>query len=354
LWLLEVLGAKQPLSRQVAISRVQAARAFSCGPARRADFLSGGDWDAGDLGAFDIYRVNVASNAVIAQAEPAPVADAAKSPSAPPVSEPTAGGNRSSIVKRTTQGSPVQVNVSAPAAGCRGDSVTEASVSGLKSKLDDLRWVLTLILAAAGLFTVVQGIAAGFSAHNFQKQAEDAIKRLEKESDRALADLQRQSEGALDRLDKDSEEASRTALQRLDGEFQAALANLDVETKASFKRLKDLEAQVRTLYPLFEKDRLHAFSALRDHISKFSLVKNLADGFDRRRRFYERIDLGERQEILAVDRALAYEIAGQNDPPELFAEQARQLAQFYWSKFIYELGLGYGALSDLEPAEHLL
>jgi hypothetical protein len=51
---------------------------------------------------------------------------------------------------------------------------------------------------------------------------------------------------------------------------------------------------------------------------------------------------------------LAYEIAGQNDSPEQFAEQARQLAQFYWSKFIYELGLGFGALSDLERAEHLL
>lgn len=307
------------------------------------------------VGAFFIFQFVAASHAVSAEAQQ-PAAQAgpdAGSQKASSAAEPTVGGNRSYIVRRTTQGSPVEVNVSSPP-GNAADSATAPNLKDLEKKLDDLRWILTLILASAGLFTVVQGIAAGFSAQNFQKQAEDAIKRLEKEAERALNDLKRQSDEAVGNFRKTSEEASQAALQQVNEKFQGVLDHLDQEAKSRIARLEELEQQVRTHYPLFEKDRAHAFSALQKRIAKFSLVQNSADGFDQRRKFYERIDLGERQEILAVDRALAYEIAGQNDPPDVFAEHAKQLAQFYWSKFIYEKSLGYGSLDDLERAEHLL
>jgi hypothetical protein len=310
------------------------------------------------LGAFFIFQFVATSHTVIAEAQQ-PAAQAGtdsgsqKANSAAEPTEPTVGGNRSYIVKRTTQGSPVEVNVSSPP-GSATDSAKAPNLSDLENKLNDLRWILTLILASAGLFTVVQGIAAGFSAQNFQKQAEDAIKRLEKETTRALEDLKRQSEEAVGNFRKTSDEASQDALQQVNEKFRGALDDLDQEAQSRIARLEELEQQVRTHYPLFEKDRMHAFSALQNRIASFSLVKSSMDGFDQRRKFYERIDLGERQEILAVDRALAYEIAGQNDPPEVFAEQTKQLAQFYWSKFIYEKGLGYGSLNDLERAEHLL
>lgn len=307
------------------------------------------------VGTFFILQFVAASHTVIAEARQ-PAAQAgpdAGSQKASSVAEPTVGGNRSYIVRRTTQGSPVEVNVSSPAAAA-ADNAQASDLTKLEKKLDDLRWILSLILAAAGLFTVVQGIAAGFSAQNFQKQAEDAIKRLEKETERALNDLKRQSDEAVGNFRKTSEEASQAALQQVNEKFQGVLDHLDQEAKSRIARLEELEQQVRTHYPLFEKDRMHAFSALRDRIASFSLVKNSMDGFDQRRKFYERINLGERQEILAVDRALAYEIAGQNDSPDVFAEQTRQLAQFYWSKFIYEKSLGYGSLEDLERAEHLL
>lgn len=307
------------------------------------------------LGVLRIVQFAAAADAVVAGArqQVAQPASSDNTQSGISAAEPTVGGNRSYIVKRTTQGSPVEVNVTSPK-GNAADEAKAPDLGKLEEKLNDLRWILTLILAAAGLFTVVQGIAAGFSAQNFQKQAEDAIKRLEKEAERALGDLKRQSDEAVGNFKKDSEAASKEALKEVNETFQGALKHLDQEAKARIDRLEELEEQVVTHYPLFEKDRAHAFSSLRDRIAKFSLVKNSADGFDQRRRFYERIDLGERQEILAVDRALAYEIAGQNDPPEVFAEQARQLAQFYWSKFIYEKSLGYGSLNDLERAEHLL
>ena len=41
----------------------------------------------------------------------------------------------------------------------------------LKDKIDELRWVLELILAASGLFTIAQGIAAGFSAKSFSDRS---------------------------------------------------------------------------------------------------------------------------------------------------------------------------------------
>jgi hypothetical protein len=310
------------------------------------------------VGVYRIFQFSAAADAVIAkaqqsalQAAPQGGTQGAQGTSSP--AEPTLGGNRSYIVKRTTQGSPVEVNVSSNP-GTAADGSKAPDLSALKDKLDDLRWVLTLILAAAGLFTVVQGIAAGFSAQNFQKQAESAIRQLELESTRALENLEAKSGKALSDFEASSTEASQAAVAHLNEEFQGVMRNLDQEAQTRVKHLEELEQQVVNHYPLFEKDRAHAFSALRDRIAKFSLVNNPADGFDQRRRFYERIDLGERQEILAVDRALAYEIAGQNDPPEVFAEQTRQLAQFYWSKFIYEKSLGYGSLNDLERAEHLL
>ncbi len=304
------------------------------------------------IGVFQIFQFAALSDEVIAKAQQ-PAAQTTASQGASSASEPTVGGNRSYIVRRTTQGSPVQVNVS-PAAANAADGSKPLDLSALETKLNDFRWILTLILASAGLFTVVQGIAAGFNAQNFQKQAESAIKQLELESTRALENLETKSSKALTDFETTSNEKSQDALAHLNEEFQSAMKDLDQEANSRVQRLEELEQQVVTHYPLFEKDRAHAFSALQNRIARFSLVKNSADGFDQRRKFYERIDLGERQEILAVDRALAYEIAGQNDPPAVFADQARQLAQFYWSKFIYEKSLGYGSLDDLERAEHLL
>jgi hypothetical protein len=49
----------------------------------------------------------------------------------------------------------------------------------LKASLDDLKWILGLIITAAGLFTVAQAANSFFNAQAFTKQAEDSIKRIE-------------------------------------------------------------------------------------------------------------------------------------------------------------------------------
>jgi hypothetical protein len=48
----------------------------------------------------------------------------------------------------------------------------------LKDPIDELKWVLGLILAATGLFTIAQGIAAGFSAKSFSDQAERMLAEI--------------------------------------------------------------------------------------------------------------------------------------------------------------------------------
>jgi hypothetical protein len=52
-------------------------------------------------------------------------------------------------------------------------------VKDLRGKIDDLKWILTMILGAAGLFTIAQGAVAFFTAQTFVKQADDAVKRVQ-------------------------------------------------------------------------------------------------------------------------------------------------------------------------------
>ena len=78
------------------------------------------------------------------------------------------------------------------------------------------------------------------------------------------------------------------------------------------------------------------------------------EGFNWQRQFYEKMPLKTRQELLSAERIFPYEVVGQNEPADNYARNLRHLAQFYWTKFIYERVHGMGNLGDLERAEHLL
>jgi tetratricopeptide (TPR) repeat protein len=179
-------------------------------------------------------------------------------------------------------------------------SSTDATLTAaeLKDRIDELKWTLGLILVTAGLFTLAQGIATGFSAQSFTKQAEDDLAHIEK-----------------------------------------------------------IEKDIRSQYPVFsmiEKLRVSAFSNLTKILTANSPVQNPDEGFNWRRRFYEKVPLIQRQELLSVEQFNPYEIAGQNDPDEVYASNLRRLALFYWSKFIYERDRGFGNFGDLECAEYLI
>ncbi len=179
----------------------------------------------------------------------------------------------------------------------------------LKNRMDELKWILALIVTAAGFFTLAQGVAAGFSAQSFTKQAEDLLGRL-----------------------KELETTVRTRFEGMSGEVKAR-------------------------YPIFsdiEERRGQAYANLTAMLKRYSPLNNADEGFDSRHHFYDRMPLAQRQEILSVERFISYDIAGQNEAPEEFAKQLRRLAQFYWAKFLYEQGRGFGYIGDLERAEYLL
>lgn len=160
----------------------------------------------------------------------------------------------------------------------------------LKTKEDDLKWILAFILGAAGLFAAAQAASTWFSAQSFTKQAEDGLSRMEK-----------------------------------------------------------MERDAKTCYPLFAETEARRTQALE------SLKRILPDeGFNWQRHFYERLPLIQRQELLSVERFLSYEVAGQNADNVEYARTLRKLAQFYFSKFIYEKGRGFGYFDDIERAEYFL
>lgn len=188
------------------------------------------------------------------------------------------------------------------------DSAT-LSAAELKDRIDELKWILGLIVTAAGLFTLAQGVAAGFAAQSFTKQAEDTLGRLK-------------------------------------------------EHEASIRaRFEELANEVKARYPVFadtEDRRAEAYENLTRMLAATSSVNDPEEGFDWRRIYYGTKSLAERQEILSFERLVPYEIASQHEPKEVFVRQILHLARFYWSKFVYEQGCGFGYFGDLERAEYLL
>ena len=167
----------------------------------------------------------------------------------------------------------------------------------LKNKEDDLKWILGFILAASVVFALSQTITALFNAESFNKRAVNSLLTIK---------------------DKENE-------------------------------IKNIEKEIRAKYPLFtETEELRKQSL-------DSLARILPDeGFNWQRHYYERLPLQQRQQLLAVERFLSYEIAGQDGDNAVYARTLRKLAQFYFSKFIYEKNRGFGQIDDLERSEYFL
>lgn len=165
---------------------------------------------------------------------------------------------------------------------------------GLKTKEDDLKWILGLIITVAGLFTIAQGVAAWFNAQSFTQQAEKML----------------------------------------------------AEAKARFSVFSMLQER--------RDDAYTKLTNLEQALALSSPVNSPDEGFDWRRRFYEKIPLKLRRELLSAEQIFPYEVIGQNEPADVFARNLRRMAQFYWSKFIYERDWGTGHLADLEHAQYLL
>jgi hypothetical protein len=169
-------------------------------------------------------------------------------------------------------------------------TATPLTLEELKARLDDLKWILGLIVTAAGLFAVAQAAAAFFNAQTFTKQSEDAIKRIQ-----------------------------------------------------------DLEKDAEDRYPIFlrtEQSRKEAYRSL-----AFAFQD---EGFDWRDRLYDKMPLRERQHLLSVERFVGLEFLPIRGSEIEFAHNLRRLANFYASKFLHEHERDFGNLADLERAEYYL
>jgi tetratricopeptide (TPR) repeat protein len=183
------------------------------------------------------------------------------------------------------------------------------SADELKNRVDELKWILALIVTAAGLFTLAQGVAAGFSAQSFTKLGDDIVARLK---------------------------------------------TLETDVRSRFDGMTN---EVQARYPIFsdmEERRGQALADLSAMLKKSSPLNNADEGFDSRRHFYGAMPLAQRQGILSVERFISYDIAGQNESAEESGRQLRRLAQFFWAKFLHEHSRGFGQIGDMERAEYLL
>ena len=130
-------------------------------------------------------------------------------------------------------------------------SAQDERLKDLGHKIDDQRWILGLILGAAGLFAIVQGAAAFFTAQTFVRQADDALKRVQ--------------------------EVTADTLKR---------------------------------YPVFSKAEEARRDAYRALAATFS-----GDGLDWRNELYERMPLLDRQRLISVENFVGIEfIAWEHDP----------------------------------------
>ncbi len=172
----------------------------------------------------------------------------------------------------------------------------EEDAGALKEREEDLKWILGFILGAAALFAFAQGASTWFSAESFNKRAEGSLRKAEK--------------------------AAKT-----------------IERRA---------AELRKKYPLFSDEEQRRQQAFLDLGRIFP-----DEDFNWQRDYYEKMPVFERQKLLSIERFISYEIAGNQDPDETYARRLRQLARFYWSKFIYERKRGFVDYGDLDHAEYL-
>jgi hypothetical protein len=178
------------------------------------------------------------------------------------------------------------------AADAKGTATLTAAE--LKDRIDELKWILGLIVTTAGLFTVAQSVAAGFTARSFTEQAEKSL----------------------------------------------------AEARARFKVLGVLEEA--------REQAAANLTGLQETLASHPSAHGVNKGFNWQRSFYQSMPLQARQALLSVDRVLPYELVGRDDPSEIYAANLRRLALFYWAKFIYERNQRAASLGDLERSQYLI
>ena len=174
----------------------------------------------------------------------------------------------------------------------------------VKTRVDDLRWMLEIIGSIAGFFVIAQSGAAFFSALIYTQQAEKALKQI----------------GEI----QDAVTARYPVFRSVEEHRTQALTDLAYHVKTS-TRADDPEAD-----PTEVLDKEY------------------------RNTLYASMELKERQTLLSVESFASVDLDAGPQGSDGHSDNLRRLAIFYQSKFQYERNLGFGALSDLERAQWYL
>jgi hypothetical protein len=172
----------------------------------------------------------------------------------------------------------------------------------VKSKLEELRWLLGLIAALAALFSIAQGAAALFNAQNANKAIEDAIKTLE--------------------------------------ERKASIA-------AQYPLFEDVQKKRDTAYERLRTTLQAPFGPENPNVSSVQALQYLED-------FYATMPVSRREEILSVESFISLDLNPGAVPSSEYTQMLMRLALFYHSKFLYEETFKRGLIGDLERAEAYL
>lgn len=171
-----------------------------------------------------------------------------------------------------------------------GDSQNDNDpVKDLQRKIDELKWILGVILGAAGLFTIAQGAAAFFTAQTFVKQADDAVKRVQ-----------------------------------------------------------EIAADAERRFPVFSKAEEARRDAYRALAATF-----YGEGLDWRDTLYEQMNVTDRQRLISVERFVGLEFIGWAEGDPDFPMNLRRLANFYASKYVSDERVHRGDLERSEYYLHL-
>jgi hypothetical protein len=157
-------------------------------------------------------------------------------------------------------------------------------LDGISHELSNAQWLMSVILAAAGLLTFAQGFFAFLAAQNYVAQAESAIRRANEAVDLATK--------ARERVEED-------------------LSSLVSDVRSRFPMLADAESM-----------RVEAFNEL----------LNLSPGLDVDQNLYSKADPITRERVLAIESFVAINFMTPSNRGAEVVQNLRLLGKFYAGK----------------------
>ncbi len=195
-------------------------------------------------------------------------------------------------------------------------------VSLLTQQTSQDQGLLSVVLIAAGLISLIQGVFAFFNAKNFMDQADDAVKAAKA----AGADAETAKQEAI--------KAKQDAVKQM-AELREQAVNQSIA----------LGEEIRSKFPLFgdiESALTYAFKRLTEHAKAF-VVKDYEN-------LYRQCEDLTRQEIFSIDNVFAIQSLSSNNRSSDLIEHLQLLGRFYAGKFLMEMSEGAGQRRDYERA----